>query len=130
MLLGWGTGNQFHIDPKVFTRSAYYGFFIQDDWKITSKLTLNLGLRYDFDVPRWETMNRQSHWDLDAQSPIVVSGLDTRGVFRFVGDKRRSPFDGDYNNWQRRVGFAYAATPKLAIRAGYGLFYQLSRPGW
>ena len=127
MLLGWGTGNQFHIDPKVFTRSAYYGFFIQDDWKITSKLTLNLGLRYDFDVPRWETMNRQSYWDLDAQSPIVVSGLDTRGVFRFVDDKRRSPFDGDYNNWQPRVGFAYAATPKLAIRAGYGLFYQLSR---
>ena len=126
MLLGWGTGNQFHIDPKVFTRSAYYGFYFQDDWKITRKLTLNLGLRYDFDVPRWETLNRQSYWDLNAQSPVRVSGLDTRGVFRFVNDDRRSPFDGDYNNWQPRVGLAYALTQKTAIRAGYGLFYQLS----
>jgi hypothetical protein len=127
MLLGWGTGNQFHIDPKVFTRSAYYGFFLQDDWKITRNLTLNLGLRYDFDVPRWETQNRQSYWDLDAQSPVKVAGLDTRGVIKFVDDNRRSPFDGDYDNWQPRVGFAYAVTPALALRGGYGLFYQLSR---
>ncbi|MEK7404749.1 MAG: TonB-dependent receptor [Acidobacteriota bacterium] len=127
MLLGWATGNQFHIDPKVFTRSAYWGFFLQDDWKITSKLTLNLGLRYDFDVPRWETQDRQSYWDLDAQSPVKVANLDTRGVFRFVDKNRRSPFDSDMNNWQPRIGFAYAATPKLAIRSGYGLFYQLSR---
>ena len=127
MLVGWWTGNQFHIDPKVFTRSAYWGFYFQDDWKISRKLTLNLGLRYDFDVPRWETMNRQSYWDLDAQSPIQVSGYDTRGVIKFVNDEKRSPFSSDLNNWQPRIGFAYAATQKLAIRGGYGLFYQLSR---
>jgi hypothetical protein len=127
MLIGWWTGNQFHIDPKVFTRSAYWGFYLQDDWKITRKLTLNLGLRYDFDVPRWETQDRQSYWDLNAQSPVRVQGYDTRGVIKFVNQDRRSPFDGDYNNWQPRVGFAYAATPKTAIRGGYGLFYQLSR---
>jgi hypothetical protein len=127
MLIGWGTGGDFHIDPKVFTRSAYWGFFVQDDWKVTPKLTLNLGLRYDFDVPRWETMDRQSYWDLNAQSPVKVQGYDTRGVFRFVDQNRRSPFDSDLNNWQPRIGFAYAVTPKLAIRSGYGLFYQLSR---
>jgi hypothetical protein len=127
MLLGWATGNQFHIDPKVFTRSAYWGFYLQDDWKISRKLTLNLGLRYDFDVPRWETLDRQSYWDLDAQSPVQVPGYDTRGVIKFVTEDKRSPFDADLNNWQPRVGFAYAVTPKLAIRGGYGLFYQLSR---
>lgn len=127
MLLGWASSNQFHIDPKVFTRSRYFGFYFQDDWKITRKLTLNLGLRYDFDVPRWETMNRQSYWDLDAQSAIKAPGYDTRGVFRFVDDKHRSPFNGDYNNWQPRIGFAYALDAKTAIRGGYGLFYQLSR---
>ena len=55
MLLGWATGSEYHIEPKAFSRSAYWGFYFQDDWKITSQLTLNLGLRYDFDVPRWET---------------------------------------------------------------------------
>jgi len=127
MLLGWWTSNQFHIDPKAFTRSAYWGFFFQDDWKITRKLTMNLGLRYDFDVPRWETQNRQSYWDLNAQSPIRVTGLDTRGVFKFNDSNDRSPFDSDMNNWQPRVGLAYAVNSKTSIRTGYGLFYQLSR---
>lgn len=127
MLIGWATSGQFHIDPKVFTRSAYWGFYLQDDWKITPKLTLNLGVRYEFDVPRWEKLDRQSYWDLDAQAPVQAPGYVTKGVFRFVDKKRRSPFDGDYNNWSPRVGFAFAATPKLAIRGGYGLLYQLSR---
>ena len=84
MLIGWPSGGDFHIDPKVFTRSAYWGFYVHDDWRIVPKLTLNLGLRYDFDVPRWETQDRQSYWDLEAQSPIQVPGYDTRGVIRFV----------------------------------------------
>jgi hypothetical protein len=127
MLVGWGTGGDFHIDPKVFTRSAYWGFFFQDDWKISRTLTLNLGFRYDFDVPRWETLNRQSFWDLDTQSSVVVAGLNTKGVFKFNSDSDRSPFDSDMNNWQPRIGLAWAADSKTSIRAGYGLFYQLSR---
>jgi len=127
MLLGWGTGGQFHIDPKVFTRSRYMGYYIQDDWKINRKLTVNLGLRYEFDVPRWETLNRQSYWDLDQKSPISVPGYDLRGVLKFVDDNRRSPFNGDYNNFSPRIGFAYAADNKTSIRGAWGLLYQLSR---
>jgi hypothetical protein len=127
MLLGWPTGNQFHIDPKVFTRSAYWGFYVQDDWRMTRRLTLNLGLRYDFDQPRWEKDNRQSYWDLNAQSPIVVPGYDTRGVIKFVDDNHRSPFSADLNNVGPRVGFAYALNAKTSVRGGYGLFYTLSR---
>lgn len=127
MLIGWGSGGDFHIDPKAFTRSRYAGFFVQDDWKITSKLTINLGLRYEFDIPRWETLNRQSYWDLNAPAPIQVPGYDLRGVFRFVDNNRRSPFDGDYNNWSPRVGFAYALNRKTSIRAGGAILYQLSR---
>ena len=127
MLIGWTTGSEYQIEPKAFSRSAYWGFYFQDDWKIASKLTVNIGLRYDFDVPRWELQNRYSYWDLNAQSPIRANGYDTRGVIKFVDDKNRSPFNSDMNNWQPRIGFAYAATPKTAIRAGYGLFYTLSR---
>ena len=127
MLLGWTTGSNYHIEPKAFSRSAYWGFYLQDDWRITSKLTINLGLRYDFDVPRWETQNRYSYWDLNAQSSIKVAGYDTRGVIKFVDDDTRSPFDADMNNWQPRIGLAYALNSKTSIRSGYGLFYTLSR---
>lgn len=127
MLVGWTTGSNYHIEPKAFSRSKYWGFFLQDDWKVTRKLTLNLGLRYDFDVPRWETLNRYSYWDLNQQSRIRAAGYDTRGVMKFVDDQNRSPFNADMNNWQPRVGFAYAADSKTAIRGGYGLFYTLSR---
>ncbi len=90
MLLGWWTAQPFHIDPKVFTRSRYWGFFVQDDWKISRKLTLNLGLRYDFDIPRWETQNRQSYWDLDAQSAISAClATTTTGVLQFNDDSNR-----------------------------------------
>lgn len=127
MLLGFGRGGDFHIDPKVFSRSRQMGFYVQDDWKVTQKLTLNLGLRYEFDVPRWEAQNRQSYWDLNAQSSIVVPGYNTRGVMRFVDDKNRSPFDGDYNNFSPRIGFAYAANSKTSIRGGWAMMYSLSR---
>ena len=120
MLLGWPTGGDFHIDPKVFTRSAYWGFFVHDDWRVSQKLTLNLGLRYDFDVPRWETQNRQSYWDLEAQSPIQVPGYDTRGVIRFVDDDRRSPFDADMNNVQPRIGLRTPSIPRHRSVAATG----------
>ncbi len=127
MLIGWTTGSEFQIEPKAFSRSAYWGFYFQDDWKVTRKLTINLGLRYDFDVPRWETLDRYSYWDLDQQSSVRATGYDTKGVIKFVDSNRRSPFDADRNNWQPRIGFAYGANAKTSIRAGYGLFYTLSR---
>ncbi len=126
-LLGWGNGGDYHLDPKAFSRANYWGFFLQDDWKITRKLTINLGLRYEFDVPRWEVMNRYSYWDLNAPSPISVPGYTLKGVYKFVNDQTRSPFDADMNNIAPRLGFAYALNNKTAIRAGAGIFYTLSR---
>jgi len=126
-LIGWGNGGDYHIDPKVFSRANYWGFFIQDDWKVTRKLTVNMGLRYEFDVPRYERYNRFSYWDLNAPAPISVSGYTLNGVYKFCDNKTRSPFDRDANNFGPRLGLAYALTPKTSIRAGAGLFYSLSR---
>jgi hypothetical protein len=127
MLLGWGSGSDFHIDPKAFSRSAYWAGYVHDDWKVTRSLTVNLGLRYEFDIPRWETQNRYSYWDLNAKAPIQVPGMDLRGVYKFVDDETRSPFDGDYNNFSPRVGIAWALNSKTAIRSGAALLYSLSR---
>ena len=126
-LLGWGNGGDYHLDPKVFNRAKYWGFFVQDDWKITPKLTLNLGLRYEFDVPRYELYNRFSYWDLNAPSPISVPGFNLKGVYKFVNDDTRSPFDADMNNFAPRLGIAYALNNKTSIRTGAGIFYTLSR---
>jgi hypothetical protein len=130
MLIGWGSGGDYHIDPPSASASQYYGFYLQDDWKITRRLTLNLGLRYDFDVPRTERYNRYSWFDFDAPSPLAgkVPGYpDLRGQFKFADDDTRSPVAADYNNVQPRFGFAYELTPKTAIRGGYGIYYTLSR---
>ena len=126
-LIGWGSGGNYHLDPKVFNRARYWGFFVQDDWKVTPKLTVNLGLRYEFDVPRFELYNRFSYWDFDAPAPITVPGFTLKGVYRFVDDKTRSPFDRDANNWAPRLGFAYALDARTSIRSGVGIFYTLSR---
>jgi hypothetical protein len=127
MLIGWGNGSNYHLDPKAFSRAGYWGFFIQDDWKISRKLTINLGLRYEFEIPRTEVLNRYSYWDLQAKSPISVPGYDLKGVMKFVDNNNPSPFDRDMNNFAPRLGFAYAANSKTSIRAGAGIFYSLSR---
>jgi hypothetical protein len=126
-LLGFGNGGNYHIDPKAFPRANYWGFFVQDDWKVTRKLTLNLGLRYEFDVPRTELQNRYSYWDLNAPAPISVPGYTLKGVYKFADNNTRSPFDADHNNVAPRLGFAYALNSKTSIRAGAGIFYTLSR---
>jgi hypothetical protein len=126
-LLGWGNGSDYHLDPKVFNKANYWGFFVQDDWKVTRKLTLNLGLRYEFDVPRREQYNRFSYWDLAAPAPISVPGFNLKGVYKFANDNVRSPFDSDRNNFAPRLGFAYALDAKTSIRSGIGIFYTLSR---
>lgn len=136
MLIGWmgqvGTNSpgQYHLDPWSSSASQYYGFYFQDDWKITHKLTLNLGLRYDFDVPRTERYNRYSWFDFNAASPLagkVPQFPDLKGQFRFTDDHTRSPIDMDLSNIQPRFGFAYALNEKTAVRGGYGIFYTLSR---
>jgi hypothetical protein len=131
-LLGWGSGGAVTIDYPTCQSSGYFGTFINDDWRITRKLTVNAGLRYDFDIPRTDRFNRLNWFDPEAPSPIAdkmktayPNGL--KGVMKFVDDKTKSPFDGDYNNFQPRIGLAYAFNNKTSVRAAYGIFYTVSR---
>lgn len=103
------------------TRSWENGFFAQDDWKITDRLTLNLGLRYDLLTWPTEQFNRQSDFDF-ANGTVLLAGQNGASA---------SLIKTDTNNFAPRVGFAYQLTNdgKTVIRGGYGMFYFVDRGG-
>jgi hypothetical protein len=96
-------------------RSQEYGFFIQDDFKASDRLTLNLGLRYDIFPSATEKSGRLGNFDPATRTVIVASGSDD------------SLIETDKNNFGPRIGFAYAIGPEknMVIRGGYGLLYTL-----
>jgi len=105
----------------VGTRTWENGFFAQDDFRVTRRLTLNLGLRYD--VLTWpvEIQNRQANFDL-VTGALIVAGSDGAS---------RTLISNDYHDFGPRLGFAYQLTNdgKTVLRGGYGLFYFLDRGG-
>ncbi len=105
----------------VDTRSWETGYFGQDDWKISRRLTLNLGLRYDLYTPPYELNNRWSNFN-------VTTGTLLRAG---VNGNSRSLVNTDTNNWAPRIGFAYdlAGHGRTVLRGGYGIFYFLDRGG-
>ena len=104
-LLGFGSGGVMSIDYPTAQTAGYFGTYINDDWRISRKLTLNLGLRYDFDIPRTDRYNRINWLDLSAPSPLAdnpqLKALfpgRLNGLMRFADANNRTPYNGDYNN--------------------------------
>ena len=129
LLLGVGSGSIAKL-PPVFVSSHYAGLFAEDTLKVTSKLTLNLGLRWDLETPRHERNNQLSYFDFNSPSPLaaqVPSLPNLHGGLRFVGGPgmAAAQFDPDYNNFGPRVGLAFAARRNTVIRAGYAVFYTM-----
>ncbi|HWB96786.1 MAG TPA: TonB-dependent receptor, partial [Bryobacteraceae bacterium] len=128
LLLGVPSGSLVN-QPAIASRNSYWAGFFQDDWKITRRLTLNLGLRYEVNMPRTERWDRISIFEVNAASPIAsqVSSIpNLRGAmnFRSADDRRLTSVDA--NNIAPRFGFAYQLTPSTVLRGGYGIFYGLS----
>ncbi len=122
VLLGWTNSGQINKTEILATRSIFYGGYFQDDWKVTPKLTLNLGLRWEMDEPRLETQdNRQNSFAFDPINPVS----NTPGIVTFSGRNGvpRHAHDWDKNNWGPRFGFAYRIDSKTVIRGGYGIQY-------
>jgi hypothetical protein len=109
-----------------------YAFYGQDDWKITSRLTLNLGLRYELFTTVKERNNNQGTFDLnDPSNPTVIipKGVTSQLTPTLSTQIRLSPtasrglISPDTNNFAPRIGFAYQLKEKTVVRAGYGIFY-------
>lgn len=114
-----------NIDPS-FTH-FYYAAFFQDDWKITNRLTLNLGLRWDYEAPATERYDRMVRGlDFTAPSPIAQkAGIDLKGqvLFANVGGQPRGSVNPSRADFAPRIGAAYRLRDKWVIRGGYGLYY-------
>jgi TonB dependent receptor len=108
-------------------KAPYYGLYLQDDFKLTSRLTLNLGLRWEFESPRTEAKNRVSNFDY-TDTAKLSNGTTVRGGLLFPGVNGVSDYSWNPNrkNFAPRFGFAYSLNPATVVRGGYGIFYSNS----
>jgi len=118
----------FFPGSELGLRFRYFSTFFQDDWKVTRRLTLNLGLRYEVPFPFVEVEDRMSAFDPAAPNP----GAGNRpGALVFAGSGQgRSGRDRfastDWKNFGPRVGLAWQVLPNTVVRAGYGIFYGMA----
>jgi hypothetical protein len=124
-------------------QDVYHAVYVQDDWKITRKLTLNLGLRSEYESPITERYNRSvSQFDGTSANPIEaaaianyanapmpelpLSAFKVKGgvTFAGVGGNSRNYWNSQGIQWSPRIGLAYQIFPKTVFRGGYGIFYQ------
>jgi hypothetical protein len=105
--------------------NKYNAAYVQDDWKLTRRLTLNLGVRWEYNTPVTDRFNTLSIFDPALAVPLTVPGLSLKGALKYpgVGDISRSLTNPNHDHFGPRFGFAYQANDKLVVRGGYGIIY-------
>jgi len=114
-MLGWARTAELSNVHKVNQRRYSYAFFVQDDWRPSDRLTINLGLRYDYMTPSFEADNLMANFDPNTGSLVYASDGSMA---------ERALVNPDRNNLGPRAGFVYQVTPKTILRGGYGLFFN------
>ncbi|MGH9660697.1 MAG: carboxypeptidase regulatory-like domain-containing protein, partial [Bryobacteraceae bacterium] len=121
-LAGYGSGN-IQNSPAFAVRNAYAALYVNDDirWR---KLTLNLGLRWDYEQPRTERYDRFATFDFDRDFPLSPRGQALKGQLTHPGreGEPRGNFDPAWRSYGPRVGLAYRFDERTVLRAGYGIF--------
>lgn len=140
MLLGIPAGSMERAANSAL-QNKYFAVFIQDDWKVNSRLTINLGLRYELETPITERYNRlvagydyttpspvdaqaRANYALNPIAEIPAGAFRALGGLTWVNDGSRSPFRGETNNILPRIGFALQLAPQTILRGGYGFFFN------
>ena len=132
-LLGAASGGTIDNNFYPTFRWNYYAPWVQDDWQVTRRLTLNLGLRWDLNSPVFEEADRLNvAFNRDVVNSVSsridqqrFPGYQVRGGLEFanVDGNPRYPYQYDKNNIQPRLGFAYLFGDRTVLRGGYGLYY-------
>jgi len=117
------------VTPNIDYRRQIYAFYALDDFKVTPRLTLNLGLRYEFFSTIKEANDNQATFDFASQSLIAPSGKNLQLTptlateMNIVTNGTRGLINPDRNNFAPRIGLSYQINDKLVLRTGYGIFY-------
>lgn len=128
LLLGAPNSATGLVPTKFFESATYNAVYVHDDWRLTSKLTLNLGLRWERETGLRESNNNLiTDFDGTMQNPIgAQAGYPVTGVFLFAGRNGAKTTTGNpnLNKLSPRIGFAYQLNEKTVIRGGYGIFWS------
>jgi outer membrane receptor protein involved in Fe transport len=100
-----------------------HAFYVQDDWKLTPKLTVNLGLRWEREGGITDRYNAFSNFDPSVQQTIQGVNLTGGVVFPGVGGLPRGHRNGEWTDWQPRLGLAWQLRPRTVVRTGYGISF-------
>ena len=137
LLLGTPASGFARLQTDGTASVKYQAAFLQDDWKVTRRLTLNIGLRWELEAPPTDRYNVMSTFDPNVASPLKVPGLELRGGLTYpgVGGASRYQRDVNGNDFGPRIGFAYQAAQKTVVRGGFGILYvpitvSLARTGY
>ncbi|HVO63802.1 MAG TPA: TonB-dependent receptor [Terriglobales bacterium] len=139
ILTGFPYSASLHLVPAVADKSKETAFYVLDDWKVTPKLTLNLGLRYEWSTPYSERYDRLQYSNFGGSTGISIPvSRDASGLFPQFGQIGNLlgttvfPTSGhrnarvDRNNFAPRLGFAYQLAPNTVLRGGAGVFYGMN----
>ncbi len=138
-MLGLPTGGFIDRNAARSNQTLYHGIFVHDDLKISNRLTLNLGLRYEFEGATDERYNRNVRgFEFNASSPIEAAAkaayaatpipeipaasFNVKGGLLFPTDSSRGFWSPDKNNIQPRIGVAFQVNDKLVVRGGWGIY--------
>ncbi|MGH9674705.1 MAG: carboxypeptidase regulatory-like domain-containing protein, partial [Bryobacteraceae bacterium] len=134
-LLGRLNSVDANVSDQFNKRLQYYGGYLQDDWRISGRLTLNLGLRYETQTPDYEVNGMRSNFDIYAANPRAGTGdvpAGARGAFTFQNRNGSGKYlyRWPQHNFEPRFGFAYrlTATGTTVLRGGYGIFFGTPTP--
>jgi len=124
--LGAASGGGISLPEELGWRVKYYAGFVQDDWKVSPKLTANLGFRYEIPTPVTEAHGQQSFMNPTLPNP-GAGGIP--GAYEFLGKGTgRTGSNGSqdtfHSSYGPRIGAAYQVRPNTVVRAGYGIYYQ------
>lgn len=120
----------YEVPNDVATQNHQFGMFVQDNIRVNTKLTLNVGVRYEISLPRTERFNRMNWLDPNLVSPLQVPGIPTlHGGEVFASSKNRYNYDTFGGAVQPRFGLAYQATKSTVLRGGYGIYFSQPRSG-